>query len=111
MDGSQRLSDIWSCDLRTLQWQQIQQHGIAPLGRSLHSASLIQNKMYIFGGWVPVHGEEIGTSDEASKTQWKCSNDLCCFDLKTQKWETFAESLCENLEQMPKPRAGHCAGN
>lgn len=136
MNGEQRLSDIWICDLRTMHWQQIEQHGIAPLGnfpciaflnvslaqlifvylnqyfpgRSLHSANLIQQKMYVFGGWVSAQGEEIGTSsDQTPKTQWKCSNDLCCFDLKTQKWQPLGEGLCD-VEHMPKARAGHCSG-
>lgn len=67
--------------------------------------------MYIFGGWVSAQGEEVTSiSGQPAKLQWKCSNDLSCFNLKTLTWESFDQSLCDNVEQMPKARAGHCSG-
>ncbi|KAI6180239.1 Fibronectin type-III domain-containing protein [Aphelenchoides besseyi] len=99
MDGKRRLDDIWCCDLHTFQWQQIEQSGIAPLGRSLHTANIIGDRMFIFGGWVPMHGEQV----ETEQMQWKCSNDLAAFNLQTLTWEKLGET------ELPKPRAGHCA--
>lgn len=67
--------------------------------------------MYVFGGWIPVRGEELPTSSEQqAKPLWKCSNDLACFNLKTNEWEAFAFDPSQTGEQLPKSRAGHSAG-
>jgi len=57
-----RLGDLWQLDIETMTWSKPFVYGQAPLPRSLHSATLINNKMYVFGGWVPlfVDGNTIG---------------------------------------------------
>lgn len=43
--------------------------------------------MYVFGGWVPlVIDERAGTHEK----EWKCSDTLACFNLKTATWETLS---------------------
>ena len=59
--------------------------GIAPLPRSLHSATCIDDKMYVFGGWVPLVIDEKAGSNEK---EWKCSDTLACLNLKTNAWES-----------------------
>lgn len=107
MDGERRLSDIWACDLTTFVWTEIVQRGVAPLGRSLHTAVVIDERMIVFGGWVSMEGEEV--SDEGAAPQWKCSNDLAAYNLVSDKWEKFGESLVGPGESLPKARAGHAA--
>lgn len=122
MNG-ERLSDIWICDLIALTWQRVEPAGTAPLGRSLHSATLINERMYVFGGWVPLNGsgdesEESGGIEGArseeerplSRPHWRCSNDLCCFNVQTRAWESLDESIVDTNDQVPRARAGHSAG-
>ena len=35
-------------------WTNPKVGGVPPLPRSLHSATLIKDRMYVFGGWVPL---------------------------------------------------------
>ena len=35
-------------------WTSVTTQGPTPLPHSLHTAVLIKNKVYLFGGWVPV---------------------------------------------------------
>ncbi|KAI6218192.1 Kelch repeat type 1 and Kelch repeat type 2 and Fibronectin domain containing protein [Aphelenchoides fujianensis] len=107
MDGERRLSDIWACDLHTFLWTEIEQLGVAPLGRSLHTAVVIDERMFVFGGWVSMEGEEVGA--EGAAPQWKCSNDLAAFNLLSNTWEKFGEKLIAPGESLPKARAGHAA--
>lgn len=56
-----RLGDLWMLNLETLSWLRpnLGHHAqnsssISPLPRSLHSATVIKNRMFVFGGWVPL---------------------------------------------------------
>ncbi|KAA0192925.1 hypothetical protein HAZT_HAZT007714 [Hyalella azteca] len=101
-----RLGDLWILDIRTLTWERPVVGGIAPLPRSLHSATLIANKMYIFGGWVPlVLDDQKGINNE--KSEWKCTSSLACLNLETMEWEAGLGEKQE--EHVPRARAGHCA--
>ena len=53
--------------------------GPAPLPRSLHSAVVIKNRLFSFGGWVPVSAED--GSLPTHETEWKCTNSLSCLNL------------------------------
>ena len=69
-------------------WERPTVGGVPPLPRSLHSATLIGNHMYVFGGWVPLVLEELkGSSNE--KSEWKCTNTLACLDLGNFKYLSF----------------------
>jgi hypothetical protein len=44
----------------TMTWSKPQIGGGTPLPRSLHSATLIDKRMFVFGGWVPLVMDETG---------------------------------------------------
>lgn len=66
----------------TMQWTKEIVCGKAPLPRSLHSATVMSNRMFVFGGWVPLISDD--RSNEiffANEREWKCSNQLACLNL------------------------------
>ncbi|XP_058646662.1 host cell factor 1a isoform X2 [Onychostoma macrolepis] len=100
-----RLGDLWTLDIDTLTWNKPTISGTAPLPRSLHSATTITNKMYVFGGWVPLVMDDVKVATH--EKEWKCTNTLACLNLDTLAWETV---LMDTLEDnIPRARAGHCA--
>ncbi|XP_044076242.1 host cell factor 1a isoform X2 [Siniperca chuatsi] len=100
-----RLGDLWTLDIDTLTWNKPSVNGTAPLPRSLHSATTITNKMYVFGGWVPLVMDDVKVATH--EKEWKCTNTLACLNLDTMCWETV---LMDTLEDnIPRARAGHCA--
>eukprot|EP00066_Takifugu_rubripes_P029976 XP_011619242.1 PREDICTED: host cell factor 1 isoform X4 [Takifugu rubripes] len=100
-----RLGDLWLLDIDSLVWSKPALSGTAPLPRSLHSATTIKNKMYVFGGWVPLVMDDVKVATH--EKEWKCTNTLACLNLETLCWETvLMDSLEENV---PRARAGHCS--
>ncbi|XP_051531491.1 host cell factor 1-like [Myxocyprinus asiaticus] len=100
-----RLGDLWTLDIDTLTWNKPAISGTAPLPRSLHSATTITNKMYVFGGWVPLVMDDVKVATH--EKEWKCTNTLACLNLDALSWETV---LMDTLEDnVPRARAGHCA--
>ncbi|XP_030274443.1 host cell factor 1a isoform X1 [Sparus aurata] len=100
-----RLGDLWTLDIDTLTWNKPSVSGTAPLPRSLHSATTITNKMYVFGGWVPLVMDDVKVATH--EKEWKCTNTLACLNLDSMCWETV---LMDTLEDnIPRARAGHCA--
>ncbi|XP_037534589.1 host cell factor 1a [Nematolebias whitei] len=100
-----RLGDLWTLDIDTLTWNKPTVGGTAPLPRSLHSATTITNKMYVFGGWVPLVMDDVKVATH--EKEWKCTNTLACLNLDSMYWETV---LMDTLEDnIPRARAGHCA--
>ncbi|GLD69121.1 host cell factor 1-like isoform X1, partial [Lates japonicus] len=100
-----RLGDLWVLDIDTLTWSKPALIGTAPLPRSLHSATTINNKMYVFGGWVPLVMDDVKVATH--EKEWKCTNTLACLNLDSMCWETvLMDSLEENV---PRARAGHCS--
>ncbi|XP_074063259.1 host cell factor 1 isoform X2 [Macrotis lagotis] len=100
-----RLGDLWTLDIETLTWNKPTLSGVAPLPRSLHSATTIGNKMYVFGGWVPLVMDDVKVATH--EKEWKCTNTLACLNLDTMAWEAI---LMDTLEDnIPRARAGHCA--
>uniref|UniRef100_A0A8D0H5A4 Host cell factor C1 n=1 Tax=Sphenodon punctatus TaxID=8508 RepID=A0A8D0H5A4_SPHPU len=100
-----RLGDLWTLDIETLMWNKPSLSGVAPLPRSLHSATTIGNKMYVFGGWVPLVMDDVKVATH--EKEWKCTNTLACLNLDTMAWEPI---LVDTLEDnIPRARAGHCA--
>lgn len=94
MNGYERLNDTWMLNLENFQWKKVETIGNI-LARSMHTATLVDDKMYIFGGWAPL--------DKHYVHQWKCTNSFQCLDLETMKWKNF---LWINR---PTARAGHAA--
>ncbi|XP_026203130.1 host cell factor 1a isoform X2 [Anabas testudineus] len=100
-----RLGDLWTLDIDTLTWNKPSVSGTAPLPRSLHSATTITNKMYVFGGWVPLVMDDVKVATH--EKEWKCTNTLACLNLDSMCWESV---LMDTLEDnIPRARAGHCA--
>ncbi|XP_063071580.1 host cell factor 1a isoform X2 [Engraulis encrasicolus] len=100
-----RLGDLWTLDIDTLTWNKPGVNGTAPLPRSLHSATTITNKMFVFGGWVPLVMDDVKVATH--EKEWKCTNTLACLNLDSMNWETV---LMDTLEDnIPRARAGHCS--
>lgn len=116
-----RLDDLHILDIATMTWSSPKLSGPPPSPRSLHSASLIDSKMFIFGGWVPHHeaseSKDWCPSIENDPNQplppiihekeWRCTNTLGVLDLETFTWQYVSPEA--NNETTPKARAGHCA--
>ncbi|KAG8307053.1 Host cell factor 2 [Homalodisca vitripennis] len=87
MNGN-RLGDLWTLHIDTMQWTKERVCGKAPLPRSLHSATVMGNRMFVFGGWVPLISDDKSTDTFfANEREWKCSNQLACLNLDTIVWE------------------------
>nr|XP_045008366.1 host cell factor 2 isoform X3 [Jaculus jaculus] len=103
-----RLDDLWQLDLETMSWSKPETKGTVPLPRSLHTASVIGNKMYIFGGWVPHKGEN--TENSPHDCEWRCTSSFSYLNLDTAEWTTLVSDCQEDKKNSrPRPRAGHCA--
>ncbi|KAM4019623.1 host cell factor 1 isoform 2-T2 [Anomaloglossus baeobatrachus] len=100
-----RLGDLWILDIDTLTWNKPNLNGVAPLPRSLHSATTISNKMYVFGGWVPLVMDDVKVATH--EKEWKCTNTLACLNLDSMAWEHIVMDTLE--DNIPRARAGHCA--
>ena len=123
-----RLGDLWLLDVDSMTWTKPivngivinifivfiikndrSSTGIPPLPRSLHSATLINNRMYVFGGWVPLVCEndtKTGGSIQQEK-EWKCTNTLAALNLETMTWDFITNESFD--DSVPRARAGHCA--
>ncbi|XP_077488154.1 host cell factor isoform X3 [Amblyomma americanum] len=100
-----RLGDLWQLDVDSMSWSKPQVGGVAPLPRSLHSATLIGQRMFVFGGWVPLVMDENKASTH--EKEWKCTNTLASLNLETMAWEPLAMEVFE--DSVPRARAGHCS--
>ncbi|CAH0385374.1 unnamed protein product [Bemisia tabaci] len=104
MSGN-RLGDLWMLDIDTMMWTKPEVVGIPPLPRSLHTATMIGSRMFIFGGWVPLVLDDVKVA--AHEKEWKCTNQLACLNLEHMAWENLIMETAE--ENLPRARAGHCA--
>ncbi|XP_077409912.1 host cell factor 1b isoform X2 [Vanacampus margaritifer] len=100
-----RLGDLWVLDIDSLVWSKPALSGTAPFPRSLHSATTVHNKMYVFGGWVPLLMDDVKVATH--EKEWKCTNTLACLNLDTLCWEMVQMDSIE--ENIPRARAGHCS--
>jgi len=79
---------------------------LAPQPRSLHSAVVMGNRMFVFGGWVPLIS--LDKNDQyTNEKEWKCTNTLASFNLETNTWELLGQECLD--DNVPRARAGHCA--
>ncbi|KAM6984743.1 host cell factor 2 [Aplochiton taeniatus] len=122
MNG-QRLNDLWQLDLDSMAWSIPETKGPPPLPRSLHSANVMGNKMYVFGGWVPVAESE---KPNALGAEWICTNSLFTLHLDTMVWQSLGPDNQDQVHpqlhdqglqtdepqhSVPRARAGHCAAS
>ena len=49
-EDTEKLGDLWKCDLKSYSWQHVEARGTAPSGRSGHSAIAYAGVMIVFGG-------------------------------------------------------------
>ncbi|KAM7130619.1 host cell factor 2 isoform X1 [Ciconia boyciana] len=102
-----RLNDLWELDIETMTWSRPETKGTVPLPRSLHTANVIGNKMYVFGGWVP---QSAGGEISARDGEWKCTSSFSYLNLDTTEWIGLISDCQEDKSNLlPGPRAGHCA--
>merc|ERR1740137_36796 len=100
-----RLADLWILHIDTMTWSKPQLAGIPPLPRSLHSATMIGARMFVFGGWVPLVMDDVKVATH--EKEWKCTNTLASLNMETMTWESLSMEVFEDA--MPRARAGHCA--
>ncbi|KAM4569813.1 host cell factor 2 [Odontesthes bonariensis] len=116
MEGS-RLNDVWQLDLDSMVWSTPETRGPTPLPRSLHSANVIGNQMFVFGGWIPVPEVDRHVADG---TDWICTNSLSALNLDTMCWRSFGPERPDESRLpgpgphsedpcWPRARAGHCS--
>ncbi|KAK5938259.1 Negative regulator of mitotic exit [Knufia obscura] len=86
-DGHQWFNDVWIYDPKANKWTQQDCIGYIPAPREGHSAALVNDVMYIFGGRTE-HGDDLG--------------DLAAFRISLRRWYTF-----QNMGPSPSPRSGH----
>lgn len=78
---------MWSYDPKGSGWSQLDCIGYIPAPREGHSAALVDDVMYIFGGRTE-EGTDLG--------------DLAAFRITSRRWYTF-----QNMGPSPSPRSGH----
>uniref|UniRef100_UPI00398EE20B host cell factor 1-like isoform X2 n=1 Tax=Pristiophorus japonicus TaxID=55135 RepID=UPI00398EE20B len=100
-----RLGDLWILDVESLVWTKPATKGSTPLPRSLHSATVIGNKMFVFGGWVPLVMDDVKVATH--EKEWKCTNTLAYLHLDGNIWTPIVSDTLE--DNVPRARAGHCA--
>lgn len=99
-----RLGDCYLLDFDTRMWSKADLGGTIPNPRSLHSATLVGNKMWVFGGWIPLPLEEVICQNQIL---WKCDNFVGCLDVENCRWDSVYQDNSE--ENLPCSRAGHSA--
>jgi len=94
-DDNKKMNDMWSFDLQTNAWSQIDQSGSSykPTPRSGHSSVVYGDKMYIFGGIVELTKE---------------LNDLIVFDFESKSFYSNSDveedlNATQNAQDMSSP--------
>uniref|UniRef100_A0A096MFP2 Host cell factor C2 n=1 Tax=Poecilia formosa TaxID=48698 RepID=A0A096MFP2_POEFO len=103
-----RLNDLWQLDLSSMVWSTPETSGCTPLPRSLHSANVVGNRMFVFGGWTlaPESDKRVTTA-----TEWICSNSLDSLNLVTAQLQNQNQGPQADDPSVywPRARAGHCS--
>lgn len=86
-NGTQWFNDVWTYSPTANAWTQQDCIGYIPAPREGHSAALVNDVMYIFGGRTE-EGTDLG--------------DLAAFRIPSKRWYTF-----QNMGPSPSPRSGH----
>jgi hypothetical protein len=85
-NGRERLADLWRFNTQNYEWSLMLTTGINPIARSMHSAVVLDNSMYVFGGFI-------ASKETATGTQWKCTNSMQYVDLNTCKFKSRNRAL------------------
>lgn len=86
-DGVTWFNDVWTYEPRSNSWTELDCIGYIPVAREGHSAALVNDTMYIFGGRTQ-EGVDLG--------------DLAAFRISSRRWYMF-----QNMGHSPSPRSGH----
>ncbi|KAF2752339.1 hypothetical protein M011DRAFT_393400 [Sporormia fimetaria CBS 119925] len=86
-DGVRWFNDVWTYDPRSNSWTELDCIGYIPVAREGHSATLVNDTMYIFGGRTQ-EGLDLG--------------DLAAFRISSRRWYMF-----HNMGHSPSARSGH----
>ncbi|ROT35326.1 kelch repeat-containing protein [Sodiomyces alkalinus F11] len=86
-NGFQWFNDVWCYDPIPNEWTQLDCIGYIPVPREGHTAALVDDVMYVFGGRTE-EGADLG--------------DLAAFRITSRRWYTF-----QNMGPSPSPRSGH----
>ncbi|MBN3312325.1 HCFC2 factor, partial [Atractosteus spatula] len=75
-------------------------------------SSVITQRMFVFGGWIPVLRSEDKPS--ALGAEWTCTNSMSALNLDSMTWSCLVSDADGQEEGKgagcgPRPRAGHCA--
>ena len=89
LHASLLMKESFCCLAVTMSWSKPFVHGVPPLPRSLHSATVIGHRMFVFGGWVPLVMDDVKVATH--EKEWKCTNTLGCLNLG---------QLCSNLASL-----------
>lgn len=96
-DRSINLSDLHVLDTDTWTWHQPKLGSeVLPQERRYHTASVIDRKLYVFGGQY---------YEPTADLHFECDNIVSCLDVETMSWETLQVE-----GQAPLRRACHSAG-
>ncbi len=99
-DGKRYLKDFWCFDLETHSWTLLPTPPFEKYGRDSHSLSVLNNSIYLFGGFVWISQ----------------SNRLSQYDIAQKKWIELPECsgtdkglLTSKIKNLPLPRVFHKA--
>ncbi|KAH9857949.1 hypothetical protein C2E23DRAFT_864957 [Lenzites betulinus] len=86
-DCQYHYNDTWAFDTNTNTWSELNCIGFIPSPREGHSAAMVDDVIYVFGG-RGVDGKDLG--------------DLGAFKISNQRWYMF-----QKMGPAPSPRSGH----
>lgn len=86
-DGVTWFNDVWTYEPRSNSWTELECIGYIPVPREGHSAALVNDTMYVFGGRTQ-EGVDLG--------------DLAAFRISSRRWYMF-----QNMGHSPSARSGH----
>eukprot|EP00924_Labyrinthula_sp_SR-Ha-C_P002360 snap_masked-scaffold_16-processed-gene-1.28-mRNA-1 protein AED:1.00 eAED:1.00 QI:0/0/0/0/1/1/2/0/3701 len=95
--GYSRLNDLWSLDILSLKWDEIEPRGASPNPRGLHSMSCSGTKLYLFGGYG---GRRSCVSQSIDDL-----NDLWMFSMTTFEWVEIKQTTGPR----PEKRCSHAS--
>merc|ERR1712165_609643 len=93
--GELLLDDFYAYNIANEQWMSLKTRGDIPTPRDRHSLTVIDNKLFIFGG-----------SGSSNGNKGEFLNDLFMYNPKTSIWNKIH---IKNNTVLPEPRYEHCA--
>lgn len=95
-ERSVNLNDLHVLDIGTMRWSRPLLQGSVPQERRYHSASVIDQRVLVFGGQY---------YDATADLHFECDNAICIFDAENNRWSSLAVD-----DATPLRRACHAVG-